>query len=200
MSGIRKTREERREQILACARDVFADKGYHAVTVDDIVARVEVARGTFYLYFPDKRAVFEALVDGFFETVTGAIKSIDLESASPPLAQLRANLTRLAQLALEEPATMKIVLRDTSGVDLDFDQKIQSFYRALRQFLGESLEEGQRIGLVRDGDRDVMIALGIGALKEILFEAVTGEIPRTPEQLTDEIMRFLELGLVASNG
>jgi AcrR family transcriptional regulator len=197
VSKSRKSRGERRDQILACARDLFAEKGYHAVTVDDIAARVEVARGTIYLYFADKRAVFEAIVDDFFAHITGSIRSIDLESEAPPLAQLRANMTRLAQLALDEPATMKIVIRDTAGVDPDFDAKIASFYRALRQFLGESLEEGQRIGLVRGGDRDVMTALGIGALKEILLQAVTGEIPRTATELTDEIMRFLERGLVA---
>jgi hypothetical protein len=40
MSGGRPTKEERREQILQHARAVFAEKGYHHATVEDIVARV----------------------------------------------------------------------------------------------------------------------------------------------------------------
>ena len=45
---------ERRQQILTVARDVFARRGYHQSTIDDIVAEAGVARGTFYLYFEDK--------------------------------------------------------------------------------------------------------------------------------------------------
>ena len=56
-------RAERRTALLAAARDVFAERGYAAATVDDVVARAGVARGTFYLYFKDKRDVFRALVD-----------------------------------------------------------------------------------------------------------------------------------------
>src|SRR5690606_8287650 len=59
-------RELRRRQLLDAARDVFAEKGYVAATVDDVVARCGVARGTFYLYFDDKLDVFGALVSDFF--------------------------------------------------------------------------------------------------------------------------------------
>lgn len=198
MTTGRKTREVRRAEILTAARDLFVERGYHATTVDDIVGRVAVARGTFYLYFDDKRAVLSALVDGFFESVTGAIRSIDLADASrPPLVQLRNNLERLCQVALADPARMKILLYDVPGLDSELDAKLRDFYAALRRFLEESLEEGQRIGLVREGDRAIMVALGLGGLKEILLTAVTSAEPASAARLTEEIMRFFESGLLA---
>jgi len=51
-------KNERRQQILSVAREAFAKRGYHQTTIDDIVVQAGVARGTFYLYFEDKRAVF----------------------------------------------------------------------------------------------------------------------------------------------
>lgn len=196
--AVRQTREQRQAQILEAACDLFVTKGYHATTVDDIVGRVQVARGTFYLYFPDKRAVLSALVDGFFVRITAAIHSIDLEAADrPALLQLRGNLQRLCELALAEPALMKILLYDVPGLDSELDAKLRDFYAALRRFLEESLAEGQRIGLVREGDRAIMVALGLGGLKEILLTAVTSDEPATAERLTAEIMRFFESGLLA---
>jgi AcrR family transcriptional regulator len=195
----RKTREERRSEILACARQVFADKGYHAATVDDIAVKAGVARGTFYLYFTDRRSVFEALVDEFFLHLTAQIRSIDLTSDEPPLLQLRKNLHRLLALAVAEPEMMKLLLHDAAGLDPDLDEKLAAFYLAMATFLEESLDEGQRIGLVRAGDKPVMVALGIGALKEILLRAVTGGLPADAEILVDEIMRFFEAGLLARN-
>ena len=110
-------REERRQQILACARDAIADQGYQAVTVDDIVARAQIARGTFYLYFDDKRAVLDTLIDDFLQRILGCIVAIDLAHASSsPREQLRQNVGRIFRLAMAEPAMLKIALRDATRV------------------------------------------------------------------------------------
>jgi AcrR family transcriptional regulator len=57
-----RTKAANRAAILAAARDVFADDGYDAVSVRDIVRRTDLASGTFYNYFHDKDAIFRALV------------------------------------------------------------------------------------------------------------------------------------------
>jgi AcrR family transcriptional regulator len=190
-------REERRAQILVCARDAFAEQGYLAVTVDDIVERAAIARGTFYLYFDDKRAVLDALVDDFLARIGGCIVGIDIAHTSDsPREQLRQNVERIARMALADPAMVKVALRDATGLDPAFDAKIRSFYDALRTLLGESLEEGQQNGIVRAGDRAVMVSIGLGGLKELVLDAVTGELQRTPEELVDELMRFLDQGLL----
>jgi len=51
-----------RAMILAAARQVFVELGYDAATIRDIVARTQLAPGTFYNYFPDKRSVLVALM------------------------------------------------------------------------------------------------------------------------------------------
>src|SRR4029079_10532698 len=57
------TKQANRSAILDAAREVFADLGYGAATVRDIVRRTDLATGTFYNYFPDKEAVFRALLE-----------------------------------------------------------------------------------------------------------------------------------------
>src|SRR4051795_12884475 len=57
------TKQANRTAILDAARVVFSELGYGAATVRDIVRRTDLASGTFYNYFPDKEAVFRALVD-----------------------------------------------------------------------------------------------------------------------------------------
>ena len=64
MSGRReRTKAANRAAILAAALHVFAELGYGATSVRDIVRRTDLASGTFYNYFPDKDAVFRALVE-----------------------------------------------------------------------------------------------------------------------------------------
>jgi AcrR family transcriptional regulator len=57
------TKAHNRAAILAAAREVFAELGYDAAGVRDVIRRTELASGTFYNYFADKEAVFRAVVD-----------------------------------------------------------------------------------------------------------------------------------------
>ena len=63
---VRAKRERRKEarpgELLEAALALFAEKGFAAARMEDIAARAGVAKGTLYLYFPSKEAVFEALV------------------------------------------------------------------------------------------------------------------------------------------
>ena len=125
------------------ARDVFFEKGFGSSTVDDIVAKAKVARGTFYLYFPNKRAIFEALVDDFLGRIAEAIHTIDTSEEAPPArAQLRANIVRLVELALRELTTgdtpyAEIALR------LGYSEQ-SSFCRAFRAWTGVTPGEYRR--------------------------------------------------------
>src|SRR5499427_6320090 len=53
---------ENRTALLKAARAVFAEMGYGAAGVRDIVRRTDLASGTFYNYFKDKDEIFEAVV------------------------------------------------------------------------------------------------------------------------------------------
>lgn len=58
-----RTKAANRAAILDAAREVFAEQGYEAASVRDIVRRTDLASGTFYNYFPDKDAIFVALLE-----------------------------------------------------------------------------------------------------------------------------------------
>jgi AcrR family transcriptional regulator len=58
-----RTKAANRAAILEAARQVFAERGYDGSAVRHIVARTELAPGTFYNYFPDREAIFRALVE-----------------------------------------------------------------------------------------------------------------------------------------
>jgi AcrR family transcriptional regulator len=58
-----RTKQANRDAILIAAREVFAELGYGAASVRDIIRRTDLAAGTFYNYFPDKESVFRALID-----------------------------------------------------------------------------------------------------------------------------------------
>src|SRR4029078_12032420 len=62
-----------RDKILQAALQVFAEKGYHRALVDDIVRASHTSKGAVYHHFPNKEALFLALVDAFAGRLAGAV-------------------------------------------------------------------------------------------------------------------------------
>jgi AcrR family transcriptional regulator len=63
--------ERSRRQVLDAALHLFAHQGYRATSVRDIAARADVSIGNLYHHFPDKEALFRALLDEYSE-ITGS--------------------------------------------------------------------------------------------------------------------------------
>jgi AcrR family transcriptional regulator len=183
---------ERRHLLLRAARDVFATKGYHDAKVDDITALAKVAKGTFYLYFPDKRSVFSELVDMLFLRLGAAILKVD--PVADVDAQIKHNIRAIVAVLLDDPALTKILLSYATGMDPAFVTKIRSFYDGVKAMLAASLTEGQRLGIVGEGDTKRLATFTVGALKELLFEHVSGEVTLGREEIVDAVFGFLSSG------
>jgi len=182
-------REIRRQQILDRARDVFAKKGYHLAKIDDVVAAAGVARGTFYLYFHDKRSIFEELVSRFFQRVALAVASIDTDQPIEP--QIRANFSRLLDVFLGDPGMAKILLTDVTGLDVEFDRRLLAFYADIEALLLRSLREGQSLGIVQDGDARVVAHFVLGGVKEVLLQLTRAPVPVDREAISENVFGIL---------
>jgi AcrR family transcriptional regulator len=66
---------ERRNAILKAALDEFSERGFAAARLDDVARRAGVAKGTIYLYFKDKEALFQELVRFQIGPVVGALEA-----------------------------------------------------------------------------------------------------------------------------
>jgi AcrR family transcriptional regulator len=188
---------ERRQVLLRAARDVFATKGYHDAKVDDIVALAKVAKGTFYLYFPDKRSVFSDLVDLLFQRLGAAILTVD--PAADVDAQVKHNIRAIVAVLLDDPALTRILMSYATGMDPAFVAKIRSFYDGVKAILASSLTEGQRLGIVAAGDPRLYATFTVGALKELLAASVDGETPLAREEIVDALFTFLQAGYLRTD-
>jgi AcrR family transcriptional regulator len=186
---------ERRQQILNVARDVFAKRGYHTAKIEDIVAAASIARGTFYLYFEDKRAIFEEIVDRTIARLGMSIVRVDPHDGARSVSdQVKEQIRRIVRILLEDRATTKILLSDALGVDPTFDRKLLSFYDEMSSLLEGSLRDGQALGIVREGDVRLMSWLTMGALKEVMFQIVQRGAEYDEDKLVDGTFAYFTSG------
>src|SRR5580704_10175491 len=183
-------RTERRAQVLRHAKRIFARKGYHRTNVADIIARAGIARGTFYLYFQNKRDLFEELLEQIVSELRTRILRIKVGAEETnPVEQLRDNLRRVVAFVLQERELTDILLNHSSGFDRELDAKIREFYDRVAQMIQRSLDLGIEMSLVRKCDTRAVSYCILGGIKEVV-----GILSRTrgqdSERLVQEILDF----------
>ncbi len=190
-------REERREQILSHAVRLFAERGYHLTQISDIIEAAGIARGTFYLYFDSKRAIFSELLDRLFGTFEGVIRRIEVGEGHPAVGvQMRGNVDRVIDAMIEHRDLVRILLRAAVGLDPEFDGKVADFYRKLLSILRGSIEMGLEMGLIRPCDTEVAGIFVLGGLKELAYQyLVADDQPVARAHVADEFLAFVFGGL-----
>jgi len=190
-------RARKRASLLVAARRCFVERGYHDTKVDDIVAAAGVAKGTFYLYFPDKRSAFSALVYDLVERIETGIEPVDVHREIEP--QVRYNVRHVAAALLADADMTRILLNHAPGLDPAFEEQVRGFYAGLKALLGESLAEGQALGIVAPGDARLMASFIIGGLKETLLEHALDAVGPSVEALEDALMGLLTATFLRMN-
>lgn len=167
-------RETRRAHILQTSLEVFARNGYHQTRVSDIIEAAGIARGTFYLYFESKSAIFLELLEHLLVQLRDTVVGVETGPDAPPVPdQLLVTVTNVVRVVEDHRLLATIILREAVGLDEDVDQKLTDFYGSLRRFIDESLENGQRMGIVRtDLDTGIVAACILGSIKYILEQYV----------------------------
>lgn len=107
-------RVARRDQIVAAALVCFARSGYHATTMADVAAQAGVSKGTPYLYFSTKEALFIALHEewdcGVADEVNAAIAELPEAHRRSPRRVLGAVAAAVAGHVLEHPEACRVLM------------------------------------------------------------------------------------------
>lgn len=136
-----RTKQRNRAVILDAARAVFVEIGYDAATVRDIVARTDLAPGTFYNYFPDKRSVLLALVSEWSSECNRRLR--EARASSQDIVQIVergfrtyfefiANDKALFELMRRNGSTLRTLGLDATGFAAGLDDLQQDLKRAIR--------------------------------------------------------------------
>jgi AcrR family transcriptional regulator len=200
-------RTERREAILVAAQRVFRDKGYHSASVHDIIDEARIARGTFYLYFDSKQAVFSELVDEFLRVIRGQVRRISLEPGDEaPLDQLRANFRRVVATVLAHDDVASIILRDPTSFDEESRGHVNLLFAQVLKLIEDAMRVGQGLRLVRQCDVHLVAVTALGGLQQALAAMLIAHSDdpavrarekafADPGQVADELMAFFLRGM-----
>jgi TetR/AcrR family fatty acid metabolism transcriptional regulator len=160
----RRRRPERRAEILAAAREVFPVAGFDGASMGEIAARAGCVEGTIYTYFRSKRALFDAVLEAFYEELVADI--------APRLAQIDGTRDRLVFFVQRH---LRIAVEDVG-----MGRLINSQVWGWADYQGSRLHELNRrysrllTGILRDGIRrgDLLESIDVSIARDFLFGGI----------------------------
>jgi AcrR family transcriptional regulator len=169
------TKIQNRQMILEAARRVFAEIGYGATTVRDIIRATPLASGTFYNYFKSKEEVFQAIQD---ESALRIRPRLHEERVKAQTVEefISSTFRTFFEYVASDESNFHAIRRntDTLRVRMDTAEIIAGF-----QELREDLEAAIAKGVFPPVDADFLMAAIVGVAFELAERMLRREIPDT---------------------
>ena len=94
--------EQRRAEILSAAMVLFAENGFAATRMEDVAVRAGIAKGTVYLHFPDKEALFSELISGTVSPIVERLQAFAVVASARSCREQVAELYTLIRREIIE--------------------------------------------------------------------------------------------------
>jgi AcrR family transcriptional regulator len=139
-------KEETRSQIFQAAMRLFERKGVFDTTVEEITESADVAKGTFFNYFPTKEAILTKLAERQISVIKKAAEAARAAEGMRPI------LISMAHELSSGPGRSPMMLRSLLSVFLSNKLLSETFQKALqmgRENVATIMERGQKLGEIR---------------------------------------------------
>lgn len=142
------TADARRNAIAAAALGEFSDSGFSAARIEDVARRAGIAKGTLYLYYDSKEALFEAVVKAYVVPVIQRVEAMYDDAPASAESLLRAQIAFLYDSLVA--GELRHILRMMVAEGARFPKLLEFYYQAVIQrgmnAIRRTLELGARRG------------------------------------------------------
>jgi len=148
-------RNQHRREIMDAARDLFAGRGYHRVTMHDIASEAEFSVGKIYNFFPNKETLYKQLVIGKADELE-ILREQAVQSQADPIAQLQAYLEAEIRFVRQNIDSVRMYFSEIkqirSGSHAVLHAELKPYFdQSIRQ-LTDIISNGIRQRVIRPGD------------------------------------------------
>ncbi|MGO9195711.1 MAG: TetR/AcrR family transcriptional regulator [Acidimicrobiales bacterium] len=192
----------RRQDILAAAKEVFAEKGYHATTIADIARAAGLSYGSIYWYYESKETLFHELMSAEAAALRQHIDTAVLATprAADPAAPFRAAVRATIEFYDADRALVKLLFRDAFALG-------QSFEEHLSQIQGSFVDDTERLvvtlqrqGVMMPGPSRVIAFAITSLIGQLAHRRLMTDDGLSAETLSDFLVDLVLHGLLVPSG
>jgi AcrR family transcriptional regulator len=181
-------------RLLAVAAELFAEKGFDATSVQEVVERAQVTKGALYHYFDSKQDLLYEIYHSIISVQLSDLERI-LALREPAAQTLRAIIISLVETTAERADQALVFSREMHRLDRDKLDLVRADRRRYNDLVRDVVARAQTDGefkTVADADTVALVVFGV---VNQLPRWYNPRGPKTARQLGDEIADFVLAGL-----
>ena len=191
----RLTAEQRRQQLVATALELFARRGYRSTTMDDIAEAAGVTKPLVYQHFSSKRALYLELVNSIAQELLAAVRSAVLQ-ADGPRQQVEMGFAAYFRLVVSREDEFRLLY----GRDHADDKELGRALRTVEDAIAEAIEPLIDAGLDDEHRRLLayaVVGMAEGASREFMEQRTTehGSVEEEAHRLARRVANLAWAGL-----
>jgi len=192
----RKEREKyaRKEEILKAARELFARKGYHNTTLEEIAQHADFGKGTIYNYFRSKEELFYGIIDKLTFEMLHLAKSSVMGTDSGAREKLTAYAREMMSYSRKNSDLFQIIMREMHRLNAEeHDARLKQFKAGIKKvwaILAQPIRAEMKTGKIKARDALKVAALFDSMIRFYFFKQV-GKLRSRKEDETDEAVEFV---------
>ena len=182
----------KRERILAAALRLFANQSFQAVTMDRVAEAAGVAKGTLYLYFPSKEALYLGILSDGLESISRRYQ-LTMDSGRPVVERLRHAIDVSIQFYDERRDLLRLVATAEPRLAEARNRLIETWRERGFVFFTSLIEEGISAGVFTRTDSRLATMVILGGIRSVLLYYGTS---RPVSGISVELGHFILDGLM----
>jgi AcrR family transcriptional regulator len=186
----------KRERILAAGLRLFANQTYQAVTMDRVAETAGVAKGTLYLYFPSKEALYLGILSDGLETISKRYQA-KMDMRQDVATRLRNAIDVTIQFYDERRDLLRLIATEEPRLAEARNRLIQSWRERGYIFYTTLIEEGVKTGVFATTDSRLATLSILGGIRSVLLNYGS---TRPAENISEELGDFFLKGLLSRAG
>jgi len=175
--------QKRKQQIIETAKDMFIQHGFQSTHIGQVCEKLNIARGTVYQYFGNKREILYAVLEKVEEKIDDILDLDDLRDfykSNPNPKSISKyvsdRLGAIIQTLLEEPIVIKLIYKDIVGIDEEVISRVNKFLEYISKLLARDIEEIKKRGFYKKNiNSEVTALMLIGGVQFIVYEFLRKE-------------------------
>jgi AcrR family transcriptional regulator len=187
---------QRHQRILDAATRVFSSKGYHGTLVDEIAAEAETSKGGVYFHFPNKQAIFLALLDRLAVILRERVETA-VAPHKDPVARAEAALHVVLETFGSHRRLARLFLVEALGAGPEFNARMIRIRADFADLIRVHLDDAVTQGVIPPLDTAVAATAWFGAVNEVVTHWALADKPGRLEEAYPTVRRLLLQGIQA---
>lgn len=179
-----------RERVLTAALELFAEKGYDATSVNEVVLRAGVTKGAMYHYFTAKEDLLYEIYRSLLDQQLADLDRILTEQADPGAA-LHAVIENLVTTTISHSREVTVFSRETSRLSESRWRALQADWRHYQDAVRTLIRDAQRAGAFADTVSPEVVSWLIFGFTNSLPTWFRPGGPKSPFEIAHETSAFV---------